>query len=242
MELNSDFSISKLFFSKDINISADGDNIVLHLKTIREIFTDLEWGRFYSIISQKADESKKNIYTLLKISDSFALLRMILFTLGQYEQFRKFYDIFMYGLNEMFSKVEIDNAAQTIKIDDVIMTAEIWDYIVYILKLSYGEDIKPPMKFDSEEARQFFLAQQQYEKRIKEIRSQGGKDDNFMKVLLVITYAFPSLTIDYLSNQTMAQIHWLQKLASGAVSYEVNAKAFAAGNVKKDSRLEFFIK
>jgi hypothetical protein len=40
----------------------------------------------------------------------------------------------------------------------------------------------------------------------------------------------------------MAQIQWLQKYAAGAVSYEVNAKAFAAGNVKKGKKLDFFIK
>jgi hypothetical protein len=60
--------------------------------------------------------------------------------------------------------------------------------------------------------------------------------------MLSITYAFPSLTFDYLYNQTMAQIQWLQKHAAGAMSYEVNAKAFAAGNVKKGKKLDFFIK
>jgi hypothetical protein len=59
---------------------------------------------------------------------------------------------------------------------------------------------------------------------------------------LAITYAFPSITIDYLLDQTMAQIQWLQKYAAGAVSYEVNAKAYAAGNVKKGKKLDFFIK
>lgn len=50
------------------------------------------------------------------------------------------------------------------------------------------------------------------------------------------------MTIDYLVDQTMAQIQWLQKHAAGAVSYEVNAQAFAAGNVKKGKKLDFFIK
>lgn len=63
------------------------------------------------------------------------------------------------------------------------------------------------MQFDSEEARQFFLAQQQYEEKIRNIRNQNGGEDSILKVLLTITYAFPSLTIDYLGNQTMAQIH-----------------------------------
>lgn len=63
-----------------------------------------------------------------------------------------------------------------------------------------------------------------------------------MKLLLRITYSFPSLTFDYLLDQTMAQILWLHTYAAGAVSYEVNAQAFAAGNMKKESKLDFFIK
>ena len=243
MELNSDFNITKLFFSKDVNISADGQNFTIHVKTLNQILTDVEWGRFYVFITQKTgEEGKKTIYDILDINDSYSLVKMIIFDLGAYEQFRKFYDILLYGFEQLFDEYTVDTKTKQLKVEDVSITPEIWDYIIYILRLSYGEEIKAPMQFDSEEARQFFLAQQRYEKRIREIRSQGSSEENLIKVLLVITYAFPSLTIDYLGNQTMAQIHWLQKLASGAVSYEVNAKAFAAGNVKKDSRLEFFIK
>ena len=74
------------------------------------------------------------------------------------------------------------------------------------------------------------------------MRAKQGDAEGLLKAMPVITYKFPSLTIDYLFNQTMAQIHWLQKYAAGAVSYEVNAKAFAAGNTKKGKKLDFFIK
>lgn len=87
------------------------------------------------------------------------------------------------------------------------------------------------------------MAQQENEEKIRRIKSQGNQGtDDLMKAFLAITYAFPSLTIDYLFDQTMAQIQWLQKYAAGAVSYEVNAKAFAAGNMKKGKKLDFFIK
>jgi hypothetical protein len=63
-----------------------------------------------------------------------------------------------------------------------------------------------------------------------------------MKNILSITYSFPSITIDYLFDQTLAQIHWLAKMAAQEVSYSVNAQAFAAGNMKRGKKLEFFIK
>lgn len=87
------------------------------------------------------------------------------------------------------------------------------------------------------------MAQREQEEKIAKLKqSRDGDKDGLAKVLLSITYAFPSITIDYLCNQTMAQIQWLQKYAAGAVSYEVNAQAMAAGNMKKGKKLEFFIK
>jgi hypothetical protein len=87
------------------------------------------------------------------------------------------------------------------------------------------------------------MAQREQEEKIARIkRSQATDKDVLMKSLLSITYAFPSITIDYLCNQTMAQIRWLQKYAAGATSYEVNAQALAAGNMKKGKKLDFFIK
>jgi len=102
--------------------------------------------------------------------------------------------------------------------------------------------VEKPLIFSSEEARKFFLAQQAAEEKIRKTRAKDGDKDGLIKMMLVITYKFPSLTIDYLFDQTMAQIQWLQKLAAGAVSYEVNAQAFAAGNTKKGKKLDFFIK
>ena len=114
---------------------------------------------------------------------------------------------------------------------------------MYLLKLSYGEKIEKPIIFSSEEARKFYLAQKANEDKIKKLRSKQGEEGaELMNILLTITYKFPSLTIDYLFDQTMAQIVWLRKHAAGAVAYEVNAQAYAAGNVKKGKKLDFFIK
>jgi hypothetical protein len=45
-------------------------------------------------------------------------------------------------------------------------------------------------------------------RRVKQKGQDGNIDrDGLMKNLLSITYSFPSLTFDYLFDQTMAQIH-----------------------------------
>ena len=94
--------------------------------------------------------------------------------------------------------------------------------------------------------RNFYLAQQKAEGRIQALRQQNNakaasNQDVLMKAFLSITYAFPSITFDFLLDQTMAQIQWLQQYAAKAMSYQVNAQAAAAGNVKKGFKLKSFL-
>ena len=111
-----------------------------------------------------------------------------------------------------------------------------------MLKLSCGEKVEKPRTFASEDERQFYLAQKKMEEKIKQIKAQRpGDSDGLLKAFLSIQYKF-NLSFEYLAEQTMAQIQWLQTHAAGAVSYEVNAQAFAAGNMKKGKKLDFFIK
>jgi hypothetical protein len=111
-----------------------------------------------------------------------------------------------------------------------------------VLRLSCGEKVEKPRIFNSEEERQFYLAQRKMDERIKQIKSQRtGDSEALLKSFLSIQYKF-NLSFDYLAEQTVAQIQWLQGYAAGAVSYEVNAQAFAAGNMKKGKKLDFFIK
>ena len=129
------------------------------------------------------------------------------------------------------------------RINGLIITIEIWEYVIYLLKLTCGEKITQPQIFNSPEERAFYLKQQELEEKIKKIKeNKDGDREGLLKSMLSITYSFPSLTFDYLFNQTMAQIHWLQKMAAGEVSYSVNAQAMAAGNMKRGKKLEFFIK
>lgn len=242
MNINSDYSITKLFVTKEVWITVDSKDFILKVKTLKDFYTDRDWNAAYHIWTSPV--SKLNTSLGLKektLTDSYDLLTLILFDLGQYNEFRKIYSLFDKVLKDILPQIEIK--APNILVNGITMTREIWEYVLYILKLTSGEKVEKPLSFSSEEARQFYLAQKEAEERIKAIKSQkDGNQDNIMKILLSITYSFPSFTVEYLFDQTMAQIQWLQKNAAGAVSYEVNAQAFAAGNVKKGKKLDFFIK
>lgn len=244
MEIKSDYSISKLFVNKTISIFVEGKIIKLKLRTLRDFYEDRDWNTFYHIISMSETSLAKTLKMqedTFKDKTQYDIIKFLIFDLGQFIQFKKIYTIFLDQFNKLFDKFEFKQ--REFVIDDVTIDSDIWEYIVYLLKLSYGEKIEKPIVFSSEEARKFYLAQKANEDKIKKLRSKKeGDDSDIMKVLLSIIYKFPSLTIDYLFDQTMAQIVWLRKYAAGAVSYEVNAQAYAAGNVKKGKKLDFFIK
>ena len=207
---------------KDITVYADNKPFVVKVHSIKEFYENPDLNSVYHLWTSSLSSIQKLYFT--EVKDSFDAMTTMIFEYGQYNRYRII-------------------ATKEIKVNGITMTSEIWEYILYILKLSCGEKVNQPLSFDSEEARKFYMAQREQEEKIAKLKqSHNGDKDGLAKVLLSITYAFPSITIDYLCNQTMAQIQWLQKYAAGAVSYEVNAQALAAGNMKKSKKLDFFIK
>lgn len=249
MFIEDNYSITRLFVTKTIKIivreKQDGKTLFkfdLILQPIKELFLNDDWNIAYHLLT---NDDYKKLFSLKGELDlqPFEAMTLVLCELGKYDRFAKFADIIRDSLVKILPDFNIDYINKCLKIGDNTITEEIWDRIIYLLKLSCGEKVTPPLTFDSEEARKFYLAQKAAEEKIKKLRAQKSGDvDGLSKMMLHITYVFPSFTMDYLWDQTMAQIQWLQKYAAGAVSYEVNAQAFAAGNVKKGKKLDFFIK
>lgn len=242
MAIRDNLSLSRLFISKQVTVFVNQTSFTVKIKTIKDFFEDDQWNAIYHLWTLPVEKAQQMLP--IKINSPWEGVNTVLFRLGAYDKFREICSLFTKYISEILPDVNIDFATKEIRLKDIIMTDEIWEYILYILKYTQGEKVTKPLIFTSEEARQFYLAQKANEERIASIRkkNKNGDEDALAKMLLSITYAFPSLTIDYLCNQTMAQIQWLQKHAAGAVSYEVNAKAFAAGNMKKGKKLDFFLK
>ena len=252
------YSITRLFIQKQVTIkvtSADDATSVLkvpvcdikvNLPCAKDFYLNSDFSLLYAIFSAPIKDLKKSNLLFQEIDNMFELAQFIVFKLAFVDshQYRKIADLIRDGLPKYIEGLDIDMKSHEFKINNIIITREIWEYIWYILQLSCGKKVTKPLTFTSEEARKFFEQQQEYDEIISKTRQADKKDqnDDFMKVLLTIIYCFPSLTIDYLFNQTMAQIYWLRQYAAGSISYEVNAKAFAAGNVKKGKKLDFFIK
>ena len=239
MEIRDDFNLFKLFLEKNINIHVDGSVFKIKVPTIKNLYLNNTINATYHLITLGDSERKKLIQN---VESSFEFVSTIVFQLGIYKEYSTLAQTIVGGLKELLPGIEIDYTNKQFTIEDLIITDEIWEYILYIIKLSCGEKVEKPRTFNSEEERQFYLAQKKMDERIRKIKSQKpGDSEGLIKSFLTIQYKF-NLSFDYLAEQTMAQIQWLQKYAAGAVSYEVNAQAFAAGNMKKGKKLDFFIK
>ena len=240
MKIEDNFSLFNLFLDKHVKITVDGDSFKVRVPTIKELSLNDQLNAAYHlwILPQK----KLKTIAVVPFNSSFEFLNGIIFHLGIYKEYSEVAKNFREALEFFIPGVEIDFSNKQITIEGITMTEEVWNYILYVLKLSCGEKEEKPRTFISEEDRQMYLAQKEMEEQIKRIKSQKkGDSDGLLKSFLVIQYAF-NLSFEYLGEQTLAQIHWLHTHAAGAVSYEVNAQAFAAGNVKKGKKLDFFIK
>ena len=243
----SNYSITQLFFKKEITIAINREvYIKLKIPSVRNFLDDEELYKFFEIITWDTNDIKKQIG--LSLENKFEFICKIFFSLAKYQEFFDFKKLIEKQLQFILqNNLKIDYASKeftiTTNVGNVIMTSEIWDYIIYILQLSYGKKVVLPPTFNTPEERKFYEAQQAAEKRIANLRKENSPtDEDFLiKMLLAITYSFPNLSFDYLFNQTMAQIQWLYKYALESVSYEVNAQACATGNMKKNKKLEFFI-
>ena len=247
MEFKNSFNISNLFLTKEIFIFIDNRTFKMKVKPVRDFIEDYQWNSILGLWQTDISDLQKMIPN--EIVSSLGFIKTVVFKMGYYKEFKEVSELCQHYMNEVILDLNVDFKQHEFIWNDtkgnpITITDEIWDYVLYILKLSHGEKVNPPMQFQDEAARKFYLAQMEYEKQIKRIKqnAKNGDENGLIKSFLMITYDFPSLTIDYLFNQTMAQIRWLQEHAAGAVSYSFNEKAMAAGNVKKGKKLDFFIK
>lgn len=198
---------------------------------------------FYNIIITPIKKLREQL-NLKQELDLYDIMLLLLVDLGRYREYIKIYTSILYGFNKIVDDFKVDLSNRKLYSNDVEITREVLEYLFYVIKESNGERVEEPRQFASEAERAFYLAQKEYEDQIRNMRQkqQGGGQDAMLKIFLSITYVFPSFTFEYLFEQTLAQIRWLQKYAAEATSYEVNKEIFAAGNMKKGSKLNFFIK
>ena len=248
MAYENNFDLFQLFIIKDITVwnkENSQENFIIHAPSIKEFYTNNNLTIFINLLNASQKELK-SINPFLKGSIAFKdFLYSCFFELGLYKEFWDFNKNIEDGFKTLIPSLIVDKKQKKIFIKgNLELTNDICNSIQEVVKLICGDN-RETVKPTSKESSDFYEAQKEQEAKIAALRRKTNSEknkDGLLKTFLFIEYKFPNYTHEYLLNQTMAQIQWLQKYAAGAVSYEVNAEVFAAGNMKKGSKLDFFIK
>ena len=126
MTITSNFGITRLFVSKEIQVTIKDkseQNFIMRLKSIRETYLDPKWWITYNWLTRK--EARIFLKDKENISDLDAL-KMLLCSLGQYQRFSKLFNDVFYELQEIIPNFKILNIQkQELAIGDIIITEEI---------------------------------------------------------------------------------------------------------------------
>lgn len=124
----------------------------------------------YNILSLE-DEKLKELTVLggEDCNNTFDVVKLMLFRLSKYIQYFHIASAIQQSLLKLIDNLTIDTKNQKFLIGDFEITRDVWDYIIYILKLSYGEKVTQPLTFENEAARKFYEKQKALDKIIEKL-------------------------------------------------------------------------
>ena len=246
MKWTSDYSLEKLFISKEVRLmNEDKQEVIIRVPTIAEHFSHPEINIFNNILGFKKDaivEIFKHPPFDTEIHSNLELCYNLLIN-GKYKELLSISDAIRKTLNFLFNtNIKFKEGSITIN-NSLTLDEDLFEYVIYVLRKSEGMKIEPPRTFKSEADRQRYLEQLAREEKIRKIRATGtnliqnGKQNGKNSIitgLSVITQAYPQYKFeDMLTTMCFEQIAFLQESAVKILNYQVERSAYAAGNLKK---------
>lgn len=242
MALQSDFSVFRLFANHSIMIFDENnpfDKVIIKIPSLREKYENSYLNIFYGFFNQGISKFKEMFRKLnLNCDNEFDALKCI-FQLGYLKEFNYYYSSILNSLEFFFnSKIEYINDTFTIVNQKKTLDLDLFNYVMYLLRLAEGMKVEPPRTFKSDADRKQYEKLLEQEEKIRKIRANGVDIKNSgnldpMKGFISILIAFPQYSIEDIFNFTSCQIVSLQSYAARIIKYDVEKRAYAAGNLKK---------
>lgn len=124
MNITTNYSITQLFASKDIDFYLDGQyGFFIRVPTTKQLLTDRKFNRGYLFITSSIDNLNKLFF--IKLKDVFAAVKLCLFNLIQYKEYKELIQDISYTLRSLIPDLKIDTNQKQLKVNDVIITEEI---------------------------------------------------------------------------------------------------------------------
>ena len=124
MNITTNYSITQLFATKDIDFYLNGQyGFFIRVPTTRQLLTDRKFNRGYLFLTSSIDNLNKLF--LVKIKNVFTAVKLCLFNLIQYKEYKDLIQDISYTLKSLIPDLKIDTNQKQLKINDVIITEEI---------------------------------------------------------------------------------------------------------------------
>ena len=124
MNITTNYSITQLFASKDIDFYLDGQyGFFIRVPTTKQLLTDRKFNRGYLFITSSIDNLNKLFF--IKLKDVFTAVKLCLFNLIQYKEYKELIQDISYTLRSLIPDLKIDTNQKQLKVNDVIITEEI---------------------------------------------------------------------------------------------------------------------
>ena len=244
MKWTSDYSVEKLFISKQIRlVNEKKQEVIIRVPTIAEAYQNKSFNIFLHIFNDKKGVFTDILQVLQKNPKTDLELCWELLLCGHILELKDVSEAIRQTIKFIFQITNFKMENNIIWLSDSLtLDEDLFNYVLFILRKSEGMKVEPPRTFKSEADRQRYLEQLAREEKIRKIRSEGnalisngkiGGKTSILNSFTMIIQAFPTYNFEQLFNMCFEQIVFLQQAAGKILKYQIERSAYAAGNLKK---------
>ena len=123
MSIDSNYSITHLFFTKTVTIIANKQSFEMQIPTLHDFYTNSHLNGAYHMWTSSL-KSVQKMY-VLPLKTSYDIFAIMVFNLGQYDRYREIANNMRNSLLQILPQAQIDMSQHQLRIGKVIMTPEI---------------------------------------------------------------------------------------------------------------------
>lgn len=233
MSWKSNLGISSLFAAGLITriYNDEGDNFEIICPSVKQLLTDQKLSMFLSVFTRiNLMKFKESLKLENDVDVVYAFLVDPAFT--NLKEFKKVGKIVRYMFENFLVNFSIKE--RKLYVNNILINEENFQEILGVWRVACGFKEEGPKKFKTPAAKKLYEQQLLAEAKIASMKKKEKEsEDSLTQVCLVIIYAFPSFSIEYLFELTLMQLFWLQAYALKVCSYNLESNAYANGNLKK---------
>ena len=239
MKWTNNYSLLSLFNTHNLRLVNEvGEIVIIHIPSYREVLNESSYAFLFNFIDENKIEEMSQSLKHKTITTTIEML-MCNPEITNIKEFAPISNALRKGFKLVFPDFRVSDDRH-IYFKDVPLDDDLWNEIRYVYSNGYGVQTEKMPEFANELARQIYLKSIAAKKKSRDIKNKSeSSGDKTVHVFSLIAYKFP-YTFEQILDMTIAQVNYLQSIASKMIAYENGMSAYTAGNMKKPP--DFFLK